>query len=156
MEKLSRQDFLRHDSPFKQGVCQSSTALWGRWSQPCSLRSSNQRRLRFLSQHQHSSSFSLGLFRLSIHLYLSPFLSPAGSAPSAPSVPDCVILPAALLLSFSIYVVDAPGPSVRASRCHDPLPHCVLPEASARTRCRLIASSRNPATFSMSSSFMKA
>lgn len=84
---------------------------------------------------------------------LSFFLSPAGSAPS---VPDCVILPAALLLSFSTYVVDTPGPSVRASRCYVPLPHCVFPEASARTRWRLIASSRNPATFSMSSSFMKA
>lgn len=30
-------------------------------------------------------------------------------------------------------------------------PHCVLPEASARTRCCLMAFSRNPATFSLSS-----
>lgn len=29
-KKLSK-DILRHGSPFKQGMCQSSTALWGLW-----------------------------------------------------------------------------------------------------------------------------
>lgn len=36
-----------------------------------------------------------------------------------------------------------------------PAHHCVLPLANARTRCRLMASSRNPATFSLSSYRLK-
>lgn len=81
-----------------------------------------------------------------------PLVSPAGSAPS---VPGCVMLPAALYLSPPVWSMPwAPlsGPAAVVT----PPPHCVLPETSARTRCRLMASSRNPATFSLSSSFMKA
>lgn len=53
-------------------------------------------------------------------------------------------------LPFLIRVINAPAPLSGPAAVVTP-PHCALPEASARTRCRLMASSRNPATFSLSS-----
>lgn len=152
MENLNCQDILRHDSPFRQGVCQSSTALWDCWTQSWCLWPSNQRCLWLLSQFPRVSSFSLGWFtdcQGPASFCICPFfLSPAGSAPIALSVPGCVIPPAALSLFDPCGQRRAPlsGPAAVVTP-----PHCVLPEASARTRCRLMASSRNPATFSLSS-----
>ncbi|TNN60521.1 hypothetical protein EYF80_029244 [Liparis tanakae] len=53
-------------------------------------------------------------------------------------------------LPSSTPVVNAGAPQSGPAAVVAP-PHCVLPEASARTRCRQMASSRNPATFSLSS-----
>lgn len=58
--------------------------------------------------------------------------------------------PACCPLPLSIRVVTAQAPPSGPAAVMTP-PHCAPPEASARTRCRLMASSRNPATFSLSS-----
>lgn len=147
-KKVSCQDILRHDSPFRQGICQSSTALWDCWTQPWCLWSSNQRSLRFLSQSWHfhlMSKMIYWLSRPSILLYLSPYPQ-LGLFPLLPAVWSCPLPSPFPRFEWSTPQAPLSGPAAVVTP-----PHCVLPAASALTRCRLIASSRNPATFSPSS-----
>lgn len=81
------------------------------------------------------SSFSLGWLtdcqRPSVLLYLSPFFNPQLGQLPPPPPPLLLLLPFPAVWSrpspspfLSICVVNAPGPSVRASRCHDPSSLC--------------------------------
>lgn len=156
MENVTCRDILRHGSPFRQGVCQSFTAFVGLLNtamkppdvQPevSSLHLSHCRPFLHLSAVIHCQDAD-SLFVLSAS-WVSSCLSTSIPVPAVWSRP----LPSPFLHSRGW----CPGPSAWASRhrrhrCRDPRPHCVFPEACARTRCRLIASSRNPATFSLSS-----
>lgn len=148
MENLGCQDILRHDSPCRQGVCQSSTALWDCWTQPWCLWSSNQRCLRFRS---HCWRFLLSgmdywLSMPSVLLYMSFFIPCWALCSLSFQLCD----PACCPLPFLILVVNARAPLSGPAAVVSP-PHCALSEASARTRCLLMASSRYPATFSLSS-----
>lgn len=98
------------------------------------------------------SSFSLRWFTKCqgpASFCICPLLYPTGSAFIALSFSGCVILPAVFSLYRSTW--PSPGPLCPGKSLSWPPPHCVLPQASVRTRCRLMASSRNPATFSLSS-----
>lgn len=48
------------------------------------------------------------------------FYSPLGQLPVLPQVHGCLVLPAALSCSLSIWVINAPGPSIWARACWDP------------------------------------
>lgn len=161
MENLSCQDILRHGSPFRQGGFVNLPLLCG-VSGPCRDASGSPNRGAF--HLSLSSCIFLPFFidpggSTSVCICI-PLLFPAGSASSVPSVPGCVIPPTSLSPSLTLsllWCVQGPGPlSLGLQLWGPPFLHCVLPEASARTRCRLMASSRKPATFSLSSSFMKA
>lgn len=142
-KNLSCQDILRHYSPFWQGVCQSSTTLEDCCTHPQCLWRSNQ-----LS----ASCTAVGFFILVLLIYRMswPSLLLYSSAPVLlqPGLCD----PTRCLPSLLIRMVNArahlPGPAVVLNT---PSPHCVFPLAYARTLCRLMASSKKPATFSPSS-----
>lgn len=102
MENLSCQDILRHDSPFRQGhvsifhcfVGLLNTAIMPPALQPevCSVPFSVVMILPPLWD-------DLETVKAQLPSAFVPFLPPAESAPTALSVPGCVILPAALSLS---------------------------------------------------------
>lgn len=146
MKNPSCQDIVRHGSPFRQGGCQSSTALWGRWAQPRCLRLSKQ------SSAQVLLSWGVPLFLLGSPPYFEiPQLDQLSSLSLFPWF--CLLLSSCIDPRHQQW-----GPSLQATQSGpDPRPthHCVLPLANARTLCRLIASSRNPATFSLSSCRLK-
>lgn len=111
MENRSCQDNLRHDSPFRQGVSQSSTALWDCWTHATMALA--------LQPEEPSVPFSVVAFLPSLSDDLLnvkdqllsvfvPFLFPAGSALINLSFPSCVILPAALSLSRSTWSTLGP------------------------------------------------
>lgn len=117
-----------------------------RWLWP-----SNQRSPSFRSQLWRFLLLSQMIYCMSrpnVLLFLSPFYSQLGQRSAFfynPAVWSCP-LPSSFL--------DPPGQ--RPAPLCGPVPvvttpHCVLPQAIDRTRCRLMASSRNPATFSLSS-----
>lgn len=153
MENLSCQDILRHDGPFRQGVCQSSTVLWDCRTQPWCLWSSNQRCCRYLSQCWRFLLVSGMIYWLS-SLCLSPFYPQLGQLP--PLLLFLAVRSCLLPCTFLNPCGQHPGPLYLGQRAVVTPLHNVLPEVSVRTRCRLMASSKNPATFSLSSSFMKA
>lgn len=71
-------------------------------------------------------SFSLGWFTVcqgAASICVCPFFnSLLGQLPVLPQVHGCLVLPAALSLSLSlsIWVINAPGPSIWARACRDP------------------------------------
>lgn len=155
MENLSLSGccILRHCSPFRQGVSQSSAALWECWNTAVTLPVLLTRGVLGLSLSVLVSSPYVWDDLLTVKgqrpSVFVPVLSPDTWAPlPLPSVPSCLILLAALSLSPSVWSKPWARLGLLLSW---PPPHCVLPEASARTRCRLMASSKNPATFSLSS-----
>ena len=109
------------------------------------------------------SSLSCGGSSFSLHLkaqlpsVLVPLQSPSwdGSYRSLSlsfSLSSRLCNPSRCPLSLSRCALwSTPGPLWLGQPVLWPPPHCVLPDVSARTRCRLMASSRNPATFSLSS-----
>lgn len=153
MENLSCQDILRHCSPFRQGVCQSSTALWECWNTammpPVLQPEAPWAPLSVLafSPSVWDDLLTVKGQRPSVFV---PVLSPAMWAPSTPLCSQ-LCDPSPLPSPFLHPCGQRPGPHCLGLLLSWPPPHCVLPEASARTRCRLMASSRNPATFSLSS-----
>lgn len=98
------------------------------------------------------SSFPSRIIFSLIPIFWNP---PVGSAFITLSL--SMTLPAALFLHWSTPSTTGSNLSRRPSLGQTPhsTHHCVLPLANARTLCRLIASSRNPATFSLSSCRLK-
>lgn len=130
------------------GVCQCSTAVWDRWARcDCSILHPKQNSLLFQlwrllapSRVSHSSTRPTLLLDLRTTSFIpSPEVSAVFTPPSCPPIihPSCFLY-AHQQAVFGLVSVAS-------------LPHCVPPDASDRTRCLLMASSRNPATFSLSS-----
>lgn len=155
-EKLSCQDVLRRGSPLRQEVGQSSTALW--------ITAVLQPEVPSLSLSMPPFFFSLGCFfsffffsdspgpaSLSVCPHRPPPLAPAGPPPL--SFPFCLRLsdPSRCPLLFFDQRGQRPMTLGAGLDIAMTTPQSAPPEASARTRCRLMASSRNPATFSLSS-----
>lgn len=163
MGKLSCQDILRHGSPWRRG-----------WSI-----------VRFSVDHSRAATrgaftFSVsgtvlllgdGFFFLTVqdqHLSLcapTVLQPPLGHLPSAPQgfhgspqVPFCLQLSDLSRCPLLFFDHRGQHPMTLSAGLDVAMttPQSVPPEASARTRCRLMASSRKTATFSLSSSLMKA
>lgn len=153
-EKLSCQDVLRRGSPLRQEVGQSSTALWITAVLQPEVPSLSLSVPPFFSLGCFFSFFFFGLSWTSITLCVppsSPPLAPAGPPPL--SFPFCLRLsdPSRCPLLFFDQRGQRPLTLGAGLDIAMTTPQSAPPEASARTRCRLMASSRNPATFSLSS-----
>lgn len=119
MENLSCQDILRHCSPFRQGICQSSTALWECWNTammpPVVQPEAPWAPLSVLafSPSVWDDLLTVKGQRPSVFV---PVLSPAMWAPSTPLCSQ-LCDPSRCPLPFSIRVVNALGPTVWACCC---------------------------------------
>lgn len=148
MKNPSCQDIVRHGGPFRQGGRQPSTVLWDRWAQPRCLRLSEQTRAQFLL------SWGVPLFLLGSFSASSPYfeISQLAQLSSLSLFPwFCPLLSPVLTHAINNGAHLSRRPSLGQTPPPPHTHHCVLPLANARTLCRLIASSRNPATFSLSS-----
>lgn len=93
MKNPGCQDILRHGSPFRQGGCQSSTALWDRWTHPRCLQLSEQTSTRYLL------SWGIPLFLLGSFSASSPYFEiPQLDQLSSPSLfPWFCLLPSSCI-----------------------------------------------------------
>lgn len=152
MKKPSCQDILRHVSPFRRGRMSLFDCAVGSLNAATMPPALQPNECSVLPQLR-GTSFPSPIILSSIPIFKTPQLGQLSSLYLFPQLRD-----SAFFWYWSTNSTTGPtypGQQVQWARTPHSAHHCVLPLANARTRCRLMASSRNPATFSLSSCRLK-